>query len=99
MPIVEEIVNDPGINIEELNEEWRKNAADGLDGIKDRSKENCPTCELPKGRSKAFPCKTCNIYIHVDCVADDPHKLEAYKTGELAYECEKCFWNDETKKQ
>jgi hypothetical protein len=58
----------------------------------ERSKENCPTCELPKGRAKAFPCHRCKNFIHVDCVSADPQRLEAYKTGFVPYECESCYW-------
>ena len=67
--VINNIKDDPNIDIEALNEEWRKNANEGLKTVKDRSGENCPTCELPKGRSRAFPCHKCKIYIHAECVA------------------------------
>ena len=59
----------------------------------DRSKDNCPTCELPKGKTKAISCQTCKINIHVECVAVDAQKLSAYKKGEIPYKCEECYWN------
>ena len=41
----------------------------------DRSKDNCPTCELPKGKSKAISCSKCRINFHPDCVVGDKDKL------------------------
>ena len=56
--------------------------------INDRSKENCPTCELPKTRGKGISCKKCQISFHVDCVLGNKETIDAYKSGCADYECE-----------
>ena len=57
----------------------------------DRTKENCPTCETPKGKGKAISCTKCMINYHVECVVGVKEKLDGYKTGKVDFECEDCF--------
>ena len=57
----------------------------------DRSNENCPTCDNPKGRGKHITCKKCKINFHGDCVAVEKQKLDDYKSGKLEFECEDCY--------
>ena len=59
--------------------------------ITDRSKDNCPTCELPKTRGKAIVCKRCHINFHVECVVGNKEKIESYKSGTSDFECEECY--------
>ena len=64
----------------------------------DRSKDNCPTCELPKDKGKTISCHKCKLNTHLECVAVDSQKLLAYKSGKALYTCESCYWEMDTHK-
>ena len=64
--------------------------------INDRSKENCPTCKLPKTRGKGISCKKCQVNFHIDCVVGTRESTDAYKSGRADYECEDCFLGIDT---
>ena len=92
--IIDNICNDPTIDLEALNEEWRLLAMEGLMDEKelvDRAKNDCPMCEKPKGNQSALECNKCKIDTHVKCVIVDKLKLDKYKKKIEVYECYQCY--------
>ena len=59
--------------------------------ITDRSKQNCPTCELPKTRGRGIACKKCLINFHIECVVGNKETIDSYKSGRADFECEECY--------
>ena len=79
------------------NNEKPRNKSESLTDV-DRSKDNCPTCELPKDKGKTISCHKCKLNTHSECVAVDSQKLLAYKSGKALYTCESCYWDMDSPK-